>query len=144
MRYMWLVGEFFSLTKDFSFSHRTHRANRAFLRTVSIPQKASGIQISQSVTAIFNTNKGQRKAYILSIGVSRWSLPFALWEGKGEGVSILYACSPLLCNICGRDSQRLVMCVNCVGRESHVLFLFLWKTLTNYHGRILNRWGGYE
>ena len=47
------------------FSHRTHRFNRTHLRTVSIPQKASGIQISQSVTAIFNTNKGQRKAYIL-------------------------------------------------------------------------------
>ena len=36
-----------SLTKDFSFSHRTHRFNRAFLRTISIPQNASGIQISQ-------------------------------------------------------------------------------------------------
>ena len=30
-----------------SFSHRAHRANRAYLRTVSIPQKASGIQRSQ-------------------------------------------------------------------------------------------------
>ena len=32
-------------------SHRTHRFNRAFLRTVSISQNAFGIQISQSVTA---------------------------------------------------------------------------------------------
>ena len=37
----------------------------------SDPQNASGIQISQNVSAIFNTNKGQRKAYLLLIGVSR-------------------------------------------------------------------------
>ena len=42
----WGVGVF-SLTLGSSFSHRTHRSNRAFLRTVSIPQNASGIQISQ-------------------------------------------------------------------------------------------------
>ena len=40
-----------SLTKDFSFSHRTHRSNRAFLRTILNPQNASGIQISQNVIA---------------------------------------------------------------------------------------------
>ena len=34
-----------------SFSHRTHRFNRTFWRTVSSPQKASGIQSSQSITA---------------------------------------------------------------------------------------------
>ena len=33
------------------FSHRTHRYNRTFLRTVSIPQNASGIQNSQNVIA---------------------------------------------------------------------------------------------
>ena len=33
------------------FSHRAHRFDRPFLRTVSNPQKAFGIQISQSVTA---------------------------------------------------------------------------------------------
>ena len=33
------------------FSHRSHWFNRPFLRTVSISQKASGIQNSQSVTA---------------------------------------------------------------------------------------------
>ena len=71
--------------KDFSFSHRTHRSYRALLRTVSIPQKASGIQNSQNVTAIFNTKKGHIEAYILSIGVSRCSLPFPLGEGTGEG-----------------------------------------------------------
>ena len=32
-------------------SHRTHRFNRASLRTVSNSQKASGIQISQNVIA---------------------------------------------------------------------------------------------
>ena len=38
-----LAGEF--------FSHRTHRFNRTLLRTVSIPQNAFGIQISQNVIA---------------------------------------------------------------------------------------------
>ena len=42
---------FLSLTKNISFSHRTHRSNRTFLRTGSSPQKASGIQRTQSVTA---------------------------------------------------------------------------------------------
>ena len=75
----------FIFHEGYFFSHRTHRCNRPHLRTVSIPQNASGIQSSQSVTAIFNTNKGQRKAYILLIGVSRRSLPFPSGEGSGEG-----------------------------------------------------------
>ena len=54
-----------------SFSHRAHRVHGVFLRTVSSPQKASGIQSSQSVTANVGTNKGQQVAYILLIGVSR-------------------------------------------------------------------------
>ena len=33
------------------FSHRAHRVHGVFWRTVSSPQKASGIQSSQSVTA---------------------------------------------------------------------------------------------
>ena len=58
MRRMWLTGEFFLswkifffLTEDILFSHRTHRFNRPHLRTVSNSQNASGIQISQNVTA---------------------------------------------------------------------------------------------
>ena len=47
---------FLSLTKDISFSHRTHRSNRTFLRTVSNSQKASGIQISQNVIANVGCN----------------------------------------------------------------------------------------
>ena len=47
---MWGVGRF--------FSHRTHRLNRAFLRTISIPQKASGIQNSQNVSAIVDAEQG--------------------------------------------------------------------------------------
>ena len=42
----WGVGVF-SLTLRNFISHRAHRFNRAFLRTVSSPQNASGIQISQ-------------------------------------------------------------------------------------------------
>ena len=53
------------------FSHRTHRFYRIFLRTVSNSQNASGIQISQSVKTIVDTNKVQHKADILLIGVSR-------------------------------------------------------------------------
>ena len=60
-----------SHTEDVFFSHRTHRFNRTFLRTVSISQNASGIQISQNVSAIIITNKGHNEAYILFIGVSR-------------------------------------------------------------------------
>ena len=33
------------------FSHRAHRVHGVFWRTVSSPQKASGIQRTQSVTA---------------------------------------------------------------------------------------------
>ena len=40
-----------SHTEDVFFSHRTHRSNRTFLRTVSNSQNAFGIQISQNVTA---------------------------------------------------------------------------------------------
>ena len=36
---------------DISFSHRAHRVHGAFRRTVSSPQKAFGIQRTQSVTA---------------------------------------------------------------------------------------------
>ena len=41
----------FSLMHGSFFSHRSHRFNRTSLRTVSNPQNASGIQISQNVTA---------------------------------------------------------------------------------------------
>ena len=43
IRPMRLAGEF--------FSHRTHRSNRPFLRTISNSQNASGIQKTQSVSA---------------------------------------------------------------------------------------------
>ena len=75
----------FSFMLDIFSSHRTHRFYRIFLRTVSNSQNASGIQISQSVKTIVDTNKGQHKADILLIGVSRWSLPFPPGEWTGEG-----------------------------------------------------------
>ena len=43
-------GVFF-LTLEVISSHRTHRPNRPFLRTVSNSQNAFGIQISQNVIA---------------------------------------------------------------------------------------------
>ena len=91
MRRMQVAGEFFFLTQGSFFSHRAHRFNRALLRTVSNPQKAFGIQISQNVKTIIDTNKGQHKADILLIGVSRWSLPFPPGEGSGEGPLFLWA-----------------------------------------------------
>ena len=81
---LWEKEHFWDSQGSF-ISHRTHRSNRTHLRTVSIPQNASGIQISQSVSTIVDTNKEQCKADILLIGVSRWSLPFPSGEGKGEG-----------------------------------------------------------
>ena len=81
------------------FSHRSHRFYRIFLRTVLNSQNASGIQISQSVKTIVDTNKGQHEAYIHSIGESRWSLPFPPGEGTGEGPSPFWnpVCSVHLC-----------------------------------------------
>ena len=67
------------------FLSQSTQSSRSFLAHISSPQNASGIQRTQSVSAIVDTNKEQRKAYILLIGVSRWSLPFPSGEGKGEG-----------------------------------------------------------
>ena len=68
----------FSLTEDISFYHvgyfflsQSAQSSRSFFAHVSSPQKAFGIQRTQSVSAIVDTNKGQHKAYILLIGVSR-------------------------------------------------------------------------
>ena len=62
---------FLSLMVDIIFSHRTHRFNRTFFRTVSNSQNASGIQSSQSVIAIVDMFKGLHEAFVLLIGVSR-------------------------------------------------------------------------
>ena len=53
------------------FLSQSAQSSRSFLAHISSPQKASGIQSSQSVTANVGTNKGQQVAYILLIGVSR-------------------------------------------------------------------------
>ena len=83
---------------DRFFSHRAHRVHWAFLRTISNPQNASGIQSSQSVKTIVDTNKGQHEAYIHSIGESRWSLPFPPGEGTGEGpLSFCPLCVLFIC-----------------------------------------------
>jgi len=63
MTHKQLAGEF--------FSHRAHRVHGALWHTVSSPQKAFGIQRTQSVTANEDTNKEAKAVYIQSIGVSR-------------------------------------------------------------------------
>ena len=65
-----VVGSFFS-HRGHSFLSQSTQSSRSFLAHISSPQKASGIQSSQSVTANVGTNKGQQVAYILLIGVSR-------------------------------------------------------------------------
>ena len=47
------------------------QSSLSLLAYVSSTQKASGIQRTQSVSAIVDTNKGHNEAYIHSIGVSR-------------------------------------------------------------------------
>ena len=87
---MWGV---LSLTKDISFSHRTHRFNRTHLRTVSIPQKASGIQNSQNVTAIVDTNKEAKSSlHPAHMGISVIT-PLPSGGGVGGGASNLLGIS---------------------------------------------------
>ena len=80
-------------------SHRTHRFNRASLRTVSNSQKASGIQISQSVSAIVDAEQGAtRSLHPAHRGISVIT-PLPLGEGKGEGplLALNAVCSVHLC-----------------------------------------------
>ena len=94
------LGSFFSHVGKV-FLSQSAQSSRRFLAHISSPQKAFGIQSSQSVTANVGTNKGQQVAYILPIGVSRWSRPFPSGEGKGEGPSSFWnpVCSVPLCSL---------------------------------------------
>ena len=91
-----------------SFSHKGHfflsqspQSSRSFLAHISSPQNASGIQSSQSVIANEDTIRRQKAAYILPIGVSRWSLPFPSGEGSGEGpLSFCPLCVLFFCVLC--------------------------------------------
>ena len=70
MTHKQFAAEFFLTRRIFFFL--TELTDVTELSTsVSNPQNAFGIQISQNVTAIFNTNKVQHEAYIQPIGVSR-------------------------------------------------------------------------
>ena len=84
IRPMRLAGEF--------FSHRTHRFNRTFWRTVSISQKASGIQNSQNITANEDTNKKVKSSlHPVYRGISVITpLPFG--GGVGGGANWLLVC----------------------------------------------------
>ena len=78
----------FSHTEDVFFSHRSHRFNRTFLRTVLISQKAFGIQISQSVSAIVDAEQGAiRSLHPAHRGISVITpLPFGGGEGGGAAI----------------------------------------------------------
>ena len=78
------------------FLSQSAQSSLSILAHVSSTQKASGIQISQSVKTIIDTNKGQHKADFLLIGVSRLSLPFPPGEGSGGGAAIFMG----LCVFC--------------------------------------------
>ena len=65
-----VVGSFFS-HRGHSFLSQSTQSSRSFLAHSSSPQNASGIQRTQSVSAIVDTDKVQHEAYILLIGVSR-------------------------------------------------------------------------
>ena len=77
------------------FSHRTHRFNRALLRTVSNPQNASGIQISQSVSAKEGWWVMGVRCWWLATWTSRRLLPSPFGEGLGgealscSGISVI-------------------------------------------------------
>ena len=53
------------------FLSQSTQSSLSLLAHSSSPQNAFGIQRTQSVTAIVDTNKGHNDAYIHSIGVSR-------------------------------------------------------------------------
>ena len=82
------------------FSHRTHRFNRTHLRTVSIPQKASGIQNTQNVTANEDTNKEAKSSlHPVHRGISVITpLPFGGGVGGGAAIFLPFVCSVLLCS----------------------------------------------
>ena len=84
------LGSFFFL-EGYFFLSQSAQSSLSLLAHISSSQNVSGIQISQSVKTIVDTNKGQHKADILLIGVSRWSLPFPPGEGLGEGPLSLWA-----------------------------------------------------
>ena len=80
-----------SLTLGRFISHRSHRFNRTSLRTVSNSQKASGIQISQSVSAIVDAEQGAtRSLHPAHRGISVITPPFG--GGEGGGATTCFEC----------------------------------------------------
>ena len=130
----------FSLTEDISFSHvgyfflsQSPQSLQSIFAHVLSPQKAFGIQSSQSVSAIVDTNKGQHEAYIHSIGVSRWSRPSLRGRGRGRG-QLGTGEGPLsLCVLSLFAEKLLFICENLWEIEYPIDFLRSWKNLTKTH-----------
>ena len=99
-------------------------------------------------------NKEQQKAYIHSIGVSRWSLPFPSGEGTGEGpltyrdISVITLLPSgegkgegpvLLCLLPLLAERLLFICENLWEIKHPTSLLDLWKNLTRTHAKALTR-----
>ena len=134
----------FSLTEDISFSHvgyfflsQSAQSSRSFLAHISSPQKAFGIQRTQSVSAIVDTNKEQHKAFVLLIGVSRWSRPSLLGRGRGRGQLGTGEEPPFLCVLSLFAERLLFICENLWEIKHPIDFLCSWKYLTKTHKKSL-------
>ena len=96
---------------DMFFSHRAHGGHGGFKRTVSSPQKASGIQSSQSVSTNVDTNKqATQSLHPLHRGISVITpLPFGGGEGGGATIFLNPVYSVLLCkSVRNRTHLRVV------------------------------------
>ena len=96
-----------SLTEDIVFSHKGYiflsqsaQSSRSFLAHISSPQKAFGIQISQSVSAIVDTDKEAKSSlHPPHMGISVITpLPFGGGVGGGAAIFLTFVCSVHLCS----------------------------------------------
>ena len=105
---------------EFYLSQSTQSLRR-FLAHISSPQRAFGIQRTQSVSAIVDTDKGQQAAYILLIGVSRWSLPFPSGEGSGEGpLSFWHLSSFVIMSFCLKKTPVFICHYVILSKKTHL------------------------
>ena len=83
------------------FSHRAHGGHGGFKHTVSSTQKAFGIQRTQSVSAIVDTDKEAKSSlHPPHMGISVITpLPFGGGVGGGAAIFLAFVCSVHLCSL---------------------------------------------